>query len=115
MTDSNSTKSLTVKCPGDFAGKQGNWQRWKTRYTNYASSFERRYGRLFRDIEALPRTVKIDKDWIDDWDLNNPPKASDTTTRALMQLSTDLYAQLSDLSKVLLPTSAKGMPRQGVD
>ena len=97
MTDYNTTKSLTVKCPGEFTGKQENWEKWKVKYTNYTSSIDWRYGKLFRDIEDMPRAEKIAKDWIDDWDLNNPVKAHDRTTREVMQLSNDLYAQLTDL------------------
>ena len=97
MADPSSTKSLTVKCPGEFSGKQENWERWKTKYTNYTSSIDWRYGKLFRDIEEMARTDKIDKDWIDDWDLNNPTRASDKTARDAMQLIADLYAQLTDL------------------
>ena len=96
MTD-GSNKSLTVKCPGDFTGKQENWEKWKTKYINYTSSIDWRYGQLFRDVEELPRTTKIDKDWLDDWDIQNPVRVSDKTTREVMQLSTDLYAQLTDL------------------
>ena len=96
MTD-GSNKSLSVKCPGDFTGKQENWERWKTKYINYTSSIDWRYGQLFKDVEALPRTTKIDKDWLDDWDIQNPVRVSDKTTREVMQLSTDLYAQLTDL------------------
>ena len=52
---------------------------------------------MFREIEDMPRTEKINKDWIDDWDVNNPTRVSDRATREVMQLSTDLYAQLTDL------------------
>jgi hypothetical protein len=97
MTDSSTSKSLTVKCPGEFTGKQENWEKWKVKYTNYTSSIDWRYGQLFREIEDMPRTEKINKDWIDDWDVNNPTWVSDRATREVMQLSTDLYAQLTDL------------------
>ena len=80
MTDNSTSKSLTVKCPGEFTVKQENWEKWKVKYTNYTSSIDWRYGQLFRDIEDMPRADKINKDWIDDWDLNNPVRASDRTT-----------------------------------
>ena len=97
MTDTTHSKTLAVKCPGEFTGKQENWERWKVKYTNYTSSIDWRYGALFREIEDMARTEKINKEWIDDWDIANPTRISDKTTREAMQLSTDLYAQLTDL------------------
>ena len=72
MTDTNSIKTLTVKCPGEFSGKQQDWEKWKAKYTNYTSSIDWRYGKVFTDIEATDRLTKIDETWIDDWDFNNP-------------------------------------------
>ena len=99
MTDTTySTKSLTVKCPEEFTGKQEHWEKWKQKYTNYTCSVDWRYGKLFELIEQMPRDEKVTKDWIDDWDLNNPVlKTSDKQHRDVMQLSNDLFAQLSDL------------------
>ena len=97
MTDNTTSKTLTVTRAGEFTGKQENWERWKVKYTNYTSSIDWRYGTLFREIEEMARTDKINKEWIDDRDIANPTRVSDKTTREVMQLSTDLYAQLTDL------------------
>ena len=97
MTDYNPTKSLTVKCPGEFTGKQQDWERWKGKYTNYTSSIDWRYGKMFTDIENTDRTLKITEDWISDWDLNNPCRVTDRNTKEIKQLSNDLYGQLSDM------------------
>ena len=69
-----------MKCPGEFTGKQENWERWNVKYTNYTSSIDWRYGALFRENEEMSRTEKINEDWID-WDINNPPRVSDKTTK----------------------------------
>ena len=61
MTDHNTTKSLTVKCPGEFTGKQENWEKWKVKYTNYTSSIDWRYGKLFREIEEMSGLTKSTK------------------------------------------------------
>ena len=63
MTDTTHSKTLTVKCPGEFTGKQENWERWKVKYTNYTSCIDWRYGSLLREeIEEMPRIEKINKD-----------------------------------------------------
>ena len=59
MTDTTHSKTLTVKCPGEFTGKQENWERWKVKYTNYTSSIDWRYESLFGEIEDMLRTDKI--------------------------------------------------------
>ena len=82
MTDTTHSKTLAVKCPGERTGKQENWERWKVKYTNYTSSIDWRYGALFREIEEMARTDKINKEWIDDWDIANPTRISDKTTRS---------------------------------
>ena len=97
MTDNSTSNRLIVKTPGEFNGRQDNWEKWKNKYVNYVSTVDWRYGNVLTEIEELDRTVKIDDDWISDWDLNNPLRTTDKITKDVKQLSTELYAQLADL------------------
>ena len=64
MTDNSTSNRLSVKAPGEFNGRQDNWEKWKNKYVNYVSTVDWRYGNVLTEIEELDRTVMVDDDWI---------------------------------------------------